>query len=75
MEGANHQLNVSPTLTVGCGGVGDKLSDHQGVSSEVPIAAVWCWVLPVEDDGSGIDGSASGIQWGAGWNCRHKIHD
>ena len=69
MEGANNHLNASTNLTVGGGGVGHQLCDYQGVSSEDPIAAIWWWMLPVEDDGSGVHSCACCIQWRAGGNC------
>ena len=73
MEGANNQLNVSTTLTVSCGGVGNKFCDYQVVSCEVSITAIWWWVFPVEDDCGGVDCSASCIQWWAGGNYRYIL--
>ena len=71
VEGPNHQFNMSTTLAVGYGRIGGELSDYQGVSSEFPITASWWWVLPVEDNSSGVDGSTTHIQWWAGGNYKN----
>ena len=68
----HHQFNADSIGTIRGGCVGFHFSDDEGVACDVPIAKGWFWEVPSEDDGGGVDGISSHVQWSTSWNCGNR---